>query len=59
MDVINKRVNYFINQDDEVVTKLMSPDKAVKQGAMALFGEKYGDEVRVVSMGKDLSLIHI
>ena len=53
MDVINKRVNYFINQDDEVVTKLMSPDKAVKQGAMALFGEKYGDEVRVVSMGKD------
>ena len=50
---INQRVNYFISKNDKVMTRLMSPEKAIKEGAMALFGEKYGDEVRVVSMGKD------
>ena len=50
---INSRVNHFINKNDKVVTRLMSPEKAIKEGAMALFGEKYGEEVRVVSMGKD------
>ena len=50
---INQRVNYFISKNDKVMTRLMSPEKAIKEGAMALFGEKYGDEVRVVSMGED------
>ena len=50
---INNRVNHFIKQNSKVTTRLMSPDKAIKEGAMALFGEKYGDEVRVISMGNN------
>ena len=50
---INNRVNHFIKQNSKVTTRLMSPDKAIKEGAMALFGEKYGDEVRVISMGEN------
>ncbi|MCB2014034.1 MAG: alanine--tRNA ligase [Sphingobium sp.] len=44
-------VNAQIRGNDEVTTRLMSPDDAIAAGAMALFGEKYGDEVRVLSMG--------
>jgi alanyl-tRNA synthetase len=44
-------VNDRIRDNSEVTTRLMTPDEAVAEGAMALFGEKYGDEVRVVSMG--------
>jgi alanyl-tRNA synthetase len=44
-------VNAMILQNEVVETHLMTPDAAIKQGALALFGEKYGDEVRVVSMG--------
>jgi len=45
-------VNSYIRQNDPVETRLMTPDEAIAEGAMALFGEKYGDEVRVVSMGR-------
>ncbi|HVF94027.1 MAG TPA: alanine--tRNA ligase [Sphingomonas sp.] len=46
-------VNAQIRGNGPVVTRLMTPDDAIAMGAMALFGEKYGDEVRVVSMGED------
>lgn len=48
---VENEVNRNILKNLEVTTRLMSPEAAVKDGAMALFGEKYGDEVRVVSMG--------
>jgi alanyl-tRNA synthetase len=46
-------VNDKIRQNTDVSTRLMTPDQAVKAGALALFGEKYGDEVRVLAMGRD------
>ena len=49
---IEAEVNAEIRANDPVVTRLMSPDDAIEAGAMALFGEKYGDEVRVLSMGR-------
>ncbi|MBT6825662.1 MAG: alanine--tRNA ligase, partial [Rhodospirillales bacterium] len=50
---VEASVNAQIRANTDVVTRLMEPDAAVEAGAMALFGEKYGDEVRVVSMGAD------
>ena len=49
---IEAEVNAEIRANDEVRTQLMSPDDAIEAGAMALFGEKYGDEVRVLSLGR-------
>jgi alanyl-tRNA synthetase len=50
--VVEAEVNRHIRENDAVTTRLMTPDDAVAAGAMALFGEKYGDEVRVLSMGR-------
>jgi alanyl-tRNA synthetase len=49
---VNAEVNDFIRQNTPVETRIMTPDDARDLGAQALFGEKYGDEVRVVSMGR-------
>ncbi|MBT0956698.1 alanine--tRNA ligase [Alphaproteobacteria bacterium KMM 3653] len=49
---VEAEVNAFIRQNSKVETRLMTPDDARAIGAQALFGEKYGDEVRVVSMGQ-------
>jgi alanyl-tRNA synthetase len=49
---VEAAVNDAVLANADVVTRLMSPDSAVEAGALALFGEKYGDEVRVVSMGE-------
>ncbi|SFS10037.1 alanine--tRNA ligase [Sphingomonas jatrophae] len=49
---VEAEVNRHIRENDAVMTRLMTPDEAIAAGAMALFGEKYGDEVRVLSMGR-------
>ena len=51
---VEDEVNSIIRQNSEVTTRLMTPEEAIEAGAMALFGEKYGDEVRVVAMGTNL-----
>ena len=48
---IDQQVNAYIRQNSPVETRIMTPDDARALGAQALFGEKYGEEVRVVSMG--------
>jgi alanyl-tRNA synthetase len=48
---VEAEVNAEIRHNEPVTTRLMTPDDAIAAGAMALFGEKYGDEVRVLSMG--------
>ncbi len=50
---VEAQVNAQVRGNGPVTTRLMTPDAAIEMGAMALFGEKYGDEVRVVSMGMD------
>ncbi len=50
---IEKYVNTMVQSKSNVRTRLMTPKEAVENGALALFGEKYGDEVRVLSMGAD------
>ena len=53
IDQVEKLVNTMISTKSDVKTRLMTPDEAVENGALALFGEKYGDEVRVLSMGNE------
>ena len=50
---VEQIANAIVLQNDKVSTRLMTVDAAIAEGAMALFGEKYGDEVRVVSMGRN------
>ncbi len=53
IDKIEEFVNKMVSKKSDVKTRLMTPDEAVENGALALFGEKYGDEVRVLSMGDE------
>ncbi|MEM9397260.1 MAG: DHHA1 domain-containing protein, partial [Pseudomonadota bacterium] len=53
LERVESRVNEEIRANTAVSTELMAMDKAIDSGAMALFGEKYGDVVRVVTMGQD------
>ncbi|MDE3115970.1 MAG: alanine--tRNA ligase, partial [Pseudomonadota bacterium] len=53
IEAVEAQVNAVIRQNGEITTRLMPTDKAIEAGAEALFGEKYGDEVRVLTMGDD------
>jgi len=53
IEKIEKYVNDMVNTAADVKTRIMTPKEAVEKGALAMFGEKYGDEVRVLSMGKE------
>ncbi|HVY03719.1 MAG TPA: DHHA1 domain-containing protein, partial [Caulobacterales bacterium] len=51
---VEDEVNAVIRQNAEAITREMAPEKAIEAGAMALFGEKYGDSVRVLALGQGL-----
>ncbi len=53
IEKIEKYVNDMVSTAADVKTRIMTPKEAVEKGALAMFGEKYGDEVRVLSMGKE------
>ena len=53
IEKIEKYVNEMVVSETDVKTRIMTPKEAVAKGALAMFGEKYGDEVRVLSMGKE------
>jgi alanyl-tRNA synthetase len=55
LDRIEAEVNAVIRQNVPSITRVMSPDAAIEAGAVALFGEKYGDEVRVLALGRALT----
>ncbi len=55
IEAIESLVNEVVRQNEPVETSVMSPDAAIEAGALALFGEKYGEEVRVLSMGRDVA----
>ncbi|MEY4879366.1 MAG: hypothetical protein RJB62_835 [Pseudomonadota bacterium] len=54
LSLVENEVNQVLSRNTDVTTRLMATDDAVKAGAVAMFGEKYGDEVRVLSMGEGL-----
>ncbi len=56
LDKLEERVNEKILENSEAKITVMAPDEAIKLGAMALFGEKYGDKVRVLNMGSGYSV---
>ncbi|MGA7673860.1 MAG: alanine--tRNA ligase [Rhizomicrobium sp.] len=53
LERVEALVNSVVRQNSDVATRLMPTDKAIEAGAEALFGEKYGEEVRVLTMGED------
>jgi len=53
IEKIEEQVNAIVNRGGDVKTRIMTPKEAVEKGALAMFGEKYGEEVRVLSMGKE------
>jgi len=53
LERVEALVNQVVRQNSDVATRLMPTDKAIEAGAEALFGEKYGEEVRVLTMGED------
>jgi len=53
IEKIEMYVNDMVNTAADVKTRIMTPKEAIEKGALAMFGEKYGDEVRVLSMGKE------
>jgi alanyl-tRNA synthetase len=55
LQVIEREVNSQVRENTPVNVKIMTPGEATKGGALALFGEKYGEEVRVVSMGEEIN----
>ena len=53
LEKIDNSVNEIVEKRSDVITRIMSPKEGIEHGALALFGEKYGDEVRVVFMGDE------
>ena len=55
LEAVEAEVNAVVRQNAPAEIRVMAPDKAIEAGAMALFGEKYGDEVRVLRLGNSVS----
>ena len=56
---VESKINQLILEDSSVITEVLPYEEAVKKGALALFGEKYDDEVRVLSMGSELFSVEL